>query len=437
MTLPTDAFTNLQHEVLGLRAVLNNLGAYVFTKDTQGRYTFANQQVCELFGQPLADIIGRDDSHFFDLNISDQLRENDLRVLIHGEVIEREELNIVRPSGNTRIYWTVKAPVRDAKGLIIGMCGISTDITERKALESELRHQQQLLDAIVNNVDAHVYVKTRDRRFLYVNHKTAALFGLPADQVRGRLDEEVLPKRTADDFWALDHKVFESGLKQSGEESLEERGGELRHYWTVKVPIQLPDESEALIGFSTDITELHRLKEELQHQAHFDALTDVKNRRSFFHEAEKEFAKSQRYAHPLSIMMLDLDHFKRINDTYGHKVGDLVLKAFADHCKKGIRDCDTLGRVGGEEFAILMPNTDLDSAFTLAQRLCNSTATLQTLGDWPEPHLPTASIGVAMLDAADSSFDGLLERADRAMYEAKTSGRNRVCLAQRARPRAP
>ncbi|WP_018150861.1 sensor domain-containing diguanylate cyclase [Leeia oryzae] len=417
----------LQEALLGLRTVLNNVGAYVYTKDKQGRYTFANELVCQLFGVPLEEIVGQDDSKFFDLEISRELQINDRRVLDFGEVIEKEELNIIKPSGETRVYWTVKAPIRDASGEVIGMGGISTDITERKRLESELLVKQQLLDTILNNVEAYVYMKNKDRRFLYVNHQTARVLGLPAEEIIGRRDEEVMAKDIADKLWALDKMVFDSGIKQSGEESFADPNGVLRHYWTIKTPIYLPDQPDSLIGFSTDITELHELKEVLESQAHYDSLTGVSNRRRFFMLAESEFSRAQRYAQPLSVMMIDIDYFKRVNDTYGHKTGDLLLKAVATHCMQNIRESDTLGRLGGEEFAILMPNTRLEEAVKLAHRLCKSFHKISVVTDQAAELKPTASIGVTALATQDTNFDSVLERADQAMYLAKANGRNQVC----------
>ena len=128
--------------IIGLRTILDQTGTYIFTKDMAGRYTYVNQMTQDLFGASFEEIIGRDDSHFFDLALADELRLNDRAVIDFGETIEREETNIVKASGETRIYWTVKKPLRNELGQIIGMCGISTDITERKAMETALRERE-------------------------------------------------------------------------------------------------------------------------------------------------------------------------------------------------------------------------------------------------------------------------------------------------------
>ena len=124
--------------LLGMQTVLDQTGAYIFTKDASGRYLYVNEQVRQLFGVPVEQIIGRDDSHFFDLDQSDELIANDRRVLREGCTVQKEERNIHAATGEELIYWTVKSPVRNEAGEIVGLCGISTDITDRKRLEKDL-----------------------------------------------------------------------------------------------------------------------------------------------------------------------------------------------------------------------------------------------------------------------------------------------------------
>ena len=144
----TPSEKKLTEQIQRLSETLDHVGAYVFTKDQQGRYTYANKMVCDLFESPLNEIIGLTDSAFFDLSTFNQLQINDRRVLDHGEHIESEENNIIIASGELRTYWSVKKPIKNDRGQIIGMCGISTDITDRLKLEEDLLTANQTKDKL-------------------------------------------------------------------------------------------------------------------------------------------------------------------------------------------------------------------------------------------------------------------------------------------------
>jgi len=176
--------------------------------------------------------------------------------------------------------------------------------------------------------------------------------------------------------------------------------------------------------------ENRNVRTELEHRAYSDYLTGLANRRSFIEQAELELARHNRYGDDLSMIMFDIDHFKWINDDYGHSVGDLVLQKIADICRATLREIDIIGRIGGEEFAILLPQTDALEAKHVAERL----RIAFSQGEIPlsEGLLPsfTASFGVSPADDI-ASIDKLLNQADDALYEAKESGRNRVCMAHK------
>jgi diguanylate cyclase (GGDEF)-like protein len=166
-----------------------------------------------------------------------------------------------------------------------------------------------------------------------------------------------------------------------------------------------------------------RLFDSIQQVAYIDALTSTLNRRRFYELAEIEFENAKELKQPLSVIMLDIDDFKKFNDQYGHKVGDLVLTKVAETCKSALRGNDIFGRLGGEEFALALPNTKLEHAIEIASRLCKLIQRITFSG---YAFSVTISVGVSVLDETCTNLDILIDHADQAMYLAKNSGRNQV-----------
>ncbi len=425
----------LEQELLRLNTLLDSIGAYVYAKDLDGRYTYVNQLVCELFGCPPEEILGKDDSHFFSLEDSDELKQNDRRVMNEGIVIATEERNVIKETGEVRYYQTVKSPLYDQKGTICGMYGVSTDITKRKKLELELAAKQELLDCIVNNIDAYLYLKDSDNQFLYMNPKAEALFqpsldslpGTPPDQFSSEITKRIV---------ASDSHVYASGEPMSEETECSLPNGSTRCFWSKKIPMKdAAGKVTRLINLSTDITELATLRRELQQQleaelqlrrekeklAITDPLTGVYNRRKINETLHYEAERAQRYALDLCVILIDIDFFKQVNDCYGHLVGDSVLIEFAKILQQHVRKPDVVGRWGGEEFIVICPETGLNGATTLASNLRNCIEQ----HDFPTVKQKTASLGVACFHKEDTVAQ-LLHRADSALYRAKLKGRNRV-----------
>jgi len=202
------------------------------------------------------------------------------------------------------------------------------------------------------------------------------------------------------------------------------------------------DKNGELMGFSAiqnDITEDKKLRldlqekinsgkvfqEQLRYLATHDELSGMANRRCFMTHAESEISRSRRHDHDLCVLLADLDHFKKVNDNHGHAAGDLVIKAFARLCEDTLRNHDLAARIGGEEFAFLLPQTDLDGGRILAERLSRALANTPVIING-EPLIVTASIGITVSSSKDRNAGDVLARADKALYQAKSEGRNRV-----------
>ena len=295
----------------------------------------------------------------------------------------------------------------------------------RLEAQREAEGQRALLDAMLDNADAYVYVKDEEGRFEYVNAKSATLFGRPAEAIVGRRQDEVLPAEVAEEFARSDREVFEQRRKVVLRERAVDEHGEPVTFWTTKAPFTGPEGRCRLVGFSTDVTELDDLRAELERLATVDSLTELANARSLHGEAEVVIARAERSGEPVGVALLDLDRFKAVNDRFGHAAGDAVLAHVAGVLRSEARTGDVAARLGGEEFVLLLPDTDPGGARQVAERLVGALRCAVVPVEGGEVTV-TASIGVAAWAPGEGDLAPALRRADRAMYRAKGAGRDCV-----------
>jgi len=300
---------------------------------------------------------------------------------------------------------------------------------ERDALEGkvaarthDLRDSEANLRALLEmSPVSMVLTRIADHKVVFANRRAAEMFDVSLETVQGL---------HAPDFWvdAADRQRFLSGLFQAGriddlEAQLRARSG--RQFWAhISGQLLRFAGEETLLGAMVDITEQKQAQDSLRELATRDVLTGTYNRRYVEDVVRKELERSQRYTRPLTVAMLDADHFKRINDTFGHPVGDDVLRAISERCRTILRANDVLGRYGGEEFLVVFPETGLEDARFVAERLRAAIAESPiTVG--AHALSMTVSIGLSTLSAGQDAAT-LLARADAALYLAKNSGRNLV-----------
>ncbi len=248
--------------------------------------------------------------------------------------------------------------------------------------------------------------------------RTLNLFYTPEDAIEGRALEQIEHARR--EGWHIDE-----GWRKRKDGS---------RYWCQSLVSALEEDKGEIIGFSVvlrDVTESKVTGDELRRLLITDHLTGVANRARFFELGESEEARWRRFGRPLSALMIDADHFKRVNDTHGHAAGDAVLKMLAATAQTVLRATDVVGRLGGEEFGILLPGLDLDSAELVGERLRSAVERMRVRGDGYEIAC-TISVGCAAMGDGVASVGALLQAADRALYAAKRGGRNRVARAAAA-----
>ena len=316
-----------------------------------------------------------------------------------------------------------------------GFVSIYTDMTERKRAEEDVRHTASYLRAVLDNLPIGVLLVDKAMNCVYWNKLGRGLFGLADEFQISNVPLEAVLLQVAENGGygpgqAAEQVAGRMALIRNFQPhtvELERRGG-----GTLQVrgaPIMIEGVPAGFILLQEDITERKDCQATLERLATTDHLTGLLNRRAFLEASEKELRRAYRYGQSLSLLMLDIDHFKRINDTYGHPAGDEVLRRVAAACRQALRDEDLTGRLGGEEFAVTLVQAPLRSARTVAERLRKAIGELaieldgKTLG-------VTVSIGVAECGSGIVSIEKLISVADEGLYSAKHLGRNRVAHTQ-------
>jgi diguanylate cyclase (GGDEF)-like protein/PAS domain S-box-containing protein len=311
-----------------------------------------------------------------------------------------------------------------------GFVSIYTDMTERKRAEEEARHTAAYFRAVLDNLPIGVLLADKEMHCVYWNKLGRGLFGIPDDFRLTGVPLETVLLRVAENGGYGPGKAEEQvarrmaliGNFQPHTVELEHRDG-----GTLQVrgaPILIEGEPAGFILLQEDITERKDYQTTLERLATTDHLTGLLNRRAFLEATDKEIRRAYRYGQSLSLLMLDVDHFKHINDTHGHPAGDEVLRRVAAACRKTLRDEDLTGRLGGEEFAVTLVQSPLNSACVVAERLRKAIGELVIDLDGKAITV-TVSIGVAECGGADSP-SSLVSAADKCLYAAKQAGRNRI-----------
>jgi diguanylate cyclase (GGDEF)-like protein/PAS domain S-box-containing protein len=319
----------------------------------------------------------------------------------------------------------------------MSLLGMTAYQRRHRKLEQQTAAARAMADRFslaLDRIPTYIYMKDRRHRYVYANKPTLELFGCTAEDLAGSPDSRFFPPEAVARLHEIDSRVLEQGADTAEEVVVDTPDGQRRVYWEVKTPIYEGDDRSriwGLCGISTDITERKALEGQLEQQAHLDYLTGLNNRRHFMEQGEIELARAQRHGRALSIFMLDIDHFKQFNDTYGHKAGDQVLQKLAEVMRETLRTVDILGRIGGEEFAVLLPETGLSEASEVAERLRRGVEQAAVVFEAGLPQHFTVSIGVTTQREKETNLDILLSEADRALYQAKDAGRNRVVASHR------
>lgn len=399
--------------------------AVLVTQD--GAIRFANAASVELLEAPSADsLIGRLSGDF--VHPIDQVRSNNRiqQVAVPGQAgrpNKSSEFRIRTARGNLRMVLISSVATEWDGAPAVLMCGL--DMTHQSEIEAQLRESEQNFRRLFDSLQD-VYYRTNAQGVVqHVGPGVRRVLGYEPHEIEGRTAESYYPQST-------DRDAFKAAIMEHGEVS-DFPGQMVRRDGTV---IDISISSHALYdhagnfagveGIYRDVTQRKNLERELQRLATTDMLTGIANRRAFLETAESAYAHSCHSGEPLTLLMLDLDHFKAINDRYGHLEGDRALVAFAQAVKSQLRASDAVGRLGGEEFGVLLPLTTLAEGLEAAHRILQSVRALQLNDDTGQAYRITTSLGVGAFRQSDRSLRDMLDRADQALYLAKHRGRDQI-----------
>ena len=332
---------------------------------------------------------------------------------------------IVPAHGSGGDWLLTVAPVKDNLAAmprwLLTVCQQPGCISEPCHESADLARQE----AIIASLYEGVICLDSNFRISVFNPAAESIFGYRRDEVLGQSINMLIPER-----FHQQHELLLAGFAQSDIQSKamgsrnqvkgRRKGGE-EFPVDVSISKAVHGDQTEMIAIVRDNSEQLRQLEELKQRALTDALTGLKNRDYFRQQAVQFVAEARRYQKVFSLLVIDIDHFKKINDNHGHAMGDQVLVSFAREISPLLRDVDILVRYGGEEFVVLLPFTDLAGATQLAERLRSHAANSEVA------YIPyTLSIGVTEFDVANDDIDKVFQRADKALYKAKKKGRNRV-----------
>ena len=313
------------------------------------------------------------------------------------------------------------SPLQTERGLLVSSA--IRDVSERKKSAEAMARLAAIVEA------AYDAIISEDLQGVIRSWNPAAerMFGYSAKEVVGENISILIPAEREDERLRILEQIRRGERVEPYETVRRRKDGSLIDIWLTTSP--LLDSHGSVIGaakIARDLTERREMERKLREEARTDTLTGTATRRYFQELAERELARARRHGGTLSIVAIDVDRFKSINDEYGHAVGDLVLQGLARECRQILREEDVMGRLGGDEFACLLPETDPRIAAKVGERLRTAVAGVElAIGSGATLRF-TVSVGIAASTADDAAIDTLLLRADKALYSAKRAGRNTV-----------
>lgn len=422
-----------------LDAVLESIDVGVVACDAVGNLTLFNRTARALHGHDLKAIAPSEWPQFYSLYHGDgqtPMAMDDVPLVraLKGEVV-RDGAMVVAPAG--RAPYTLLAsgrPLRSAQGKTLGAVVAMKDITELKASRDRLADSEERLRTITDNLPVLIAHLDQDHRYMFANAVHQSWLGKASDQIVGQTMVEAF----GEDFYLQQKEALDDAWlgKASQCEHDIVRKKHIRIVHSTFLPHLRDGEVVGVYILTTDATAARMHERNLHALAHTDALTGIPNRRQFELALQGAVERAPQRERAFALFYLDIDFFKRINDTYGHAVGDMVLVEFARRVRKVVRSSDMVARLAGDEFTVLLDEVNSPRDVELvAKKIMQAMEAPFMLGS--QPISVSATIGIALADAPGVTALTISELADSALYEAKDKGRNTFAIARLAMVAAP
>lgn len=416
------------------QALLTHLQAGVVVCSAAGQILYANPQARHILGRD--DLEGQDvlspawHMHHPDGRPLERPEHPVARVLLARQPVLDCHLTVQRPDGALRWVTLNALPIPDERGLPREVVITFLDLTHDEMAMRAAALARETMSRIVQAAPLGICMTDEQGIQEQVNPHYCNFFGYGREEMIGRHFSMVAAEGERQVLSLLHDRFIREGACLQGEWQVRTRQGELKTVLADAVRITGDDGRPRRVSFIIDISQrtkleqaLRRSNEELQHLAITDGLTGLYNRRHIIQRLAEELQRAQRYQAPLSVFLFDLDHFKAINDTHGHAVGDAVLQAVSAMLRHELRGVDLIARYGGEEFLVVLPNVDHDAACVAAERLLLATREL----DLGIGGLRVTLSGGVVQARPDEGAERLIQRADLCLYGAKGAGRDRLC----------
>ena len=409
-----------EHEKALLHSFTNSIPDLFFAKSLDGIYMGCNKTFERSLGLSETDIVGKTDAQLLSADRVESVSDIEKKVLATNQPIVMEEW-ITHPDGSKFCLEMLRAPYYGVDGKPLGLIGIGRDITQRRELEEQIR-----LSALVYQHTAEgMLVTDPDYHIIDINPACARMTGYALEEVRGKNPDMFNSGRQDAAFYELIRETVSEIGYWNGEVWDRRKNGEI--FAKSMVVNRLMGDDGKVHGYVmlfSDITEKKQADDMIWRQANFDMLTGLPNRRMLREQLEHEIRQADRARCSLALLLIDLDHFKEINDTLGHLVGDVLLVEAARRISACTRESDTVARLGGDEFTVILSRvTDPTHVEVVAQKIIQRLAEPFQLGD--SVVYVSASVGITVYPQDASEVEELLKSADQAMYVAKRQGRNR------------